>query len=130
MTIAIAEGSKNTCKSDLELVFHVDVEKLAEFDAIIFGAPTFHHDIQIDRKKIFETSTSEGINLKRKIGAAFGSYGWSLEVPKLLLDPKKNKFEMNVPTPLLLANYVPDEAMHDYCRILGENISETLIRQV
>ncbi len=130
MANAVAEGAKSTGMSDVELTFHVDAEKLTEFDAIILGVPTYHHDMPIDMKKLFETSANNGINLKGKVGAAFGSYGWSGEAPKLLLEIMKNKFEMNVTTPPLLAKYVSDKAMLDKCRTFGRNISETLIRQV
>lgn len=130
MANAVAEGAKSTGKSDVELSFHVDAEKLAEFDAIILGTPTYHHDMPIDMKKLFETSADKGINLKGKIGESFGSYGWTGEAPKLLIEIMKNRFEMIVTLPPLLAKYVPDEAMLDKCRTFGRNISETLIRQV
>ena len=130
MANAVAEGTKSTGMSDVELSFHVDAKKLTEFDAIILGAPTYHHDIPIDMKKLFETCVNNWINLKGKIGGAFGSYGWSGEAPKLLLEIMKNKFKMNVTTPPLLAKYVPDEVMLNKCRTFGRNISETLIRQV
>ena len=48
----------------------------------------------IDFKKLFEQAAVQGISLKGKIGAAFGSYGWSGEAPKLILEIMKNKFEM------------------------------------
>jgi flavorubredoxin len=46
--------------------------------------------------------------LKGKIGAAFGSYGWSGEAPRLVLEILKNKFEMEVVEPPLLIKYTPD----------------------
>ena len=36
----------------------------------------------------------QGISLKGKVGAVFGSYGWSGEAPKLILEIMKYKFEM------------------------------------
>ena len=48
----------------------------------------------IDFKNLFEEAAVKGISLKGKIGAAFGSYGWSGEAPKLILEIMKNKFEM------------------------------------
>ena len=128
MANAVAEGARNTGTSYVELSFHIRAEDLAQFDAIILGAPTYHHDMPIDMKKLFEESAVKGINLKGKLGAAFGSYGWSGEAPKLLIEIMKNKFEMNIPIPPLLAKYEPDENMLDKCRILGRTISETLIR--
>jgi flavorubredoxin len=130
MANSVAEGARSTGKSIVELSFHIEAEELKEFDAIILGTPTYHHDMPIDMKKLFETSAIKGINLKGKIGAAFGSFGWSGEAPKLLLEIMKNKFEMNIIAPPLLTKYTPDETMLDKCRTFGKTISETLIRQV
>ena len=130
MANAVAEGARSTGKSDVELSFHVEAEELTEFNAIILGAPTYHHDMPIDMKKLFETSAIKGISLKGKMGAAFGSFGWSGEAPKLLLEIMKHKFEMNVIAPTLLAKYKPDAIMLDKCRTFGRTISETLIHQV
>ncbi len=50
----------------------------------------------VDFKNLFEEAAVKGINLKGKMGAAFGSYGWSGEAPKLILEIMKYKFEMQV----------------------------------
>jgi flavorubredoxin len=127
MAQAIAKGAKNAGTSDVELSYHVEAEELAMFDAILMGAPTYHHDMPIDIKKLFERAAVKGINLKGKVGAAFGSYGWSGEAPNLVLEIMKNKFEMRVIEPPLLAKYVPDENMLEKCSDLGKRISETLM---
>jgi flavorubredoxin len=67
--------------------------------------------------------------LKGKVGAAFGSYGWSGEAPKLLLEIMKNRFEMQVTEPPLLAKYVPDEKMLGMCQDFGKRVSEILMHQ-
>ena len=127
MANAVAEGAKSVGTSDVELSYHIEPEKLKEFDAIILGAPTYHHDMPIDMKKLFEESAIKSINLKGKIGAAFGSFGWSGEAPKLLLEIMKYKFEMSVITPPLLVKYTPDQNMLTKCHEFGKNISEKLI---
>ena len=58
----------------------------------------------------------QGISLKGKIGAAFGSYGWSGEAPKLILEIMKYKFEMQVVEPPLLAKYLPDQNVLNACK--------------
>jgi len=88
-----------------------------------------NHDTPIDMKKLFEEAAVKDVNLKGKVGAAFGSYGWSGEAPKLLLEIIKNRFEMQVIEPPLLAKYVPDEKMLGMCRDLGKRVSETLMQQ-
>jgi flavorubredoxin len=129
MAQAVAEGAKTVGNMEVELNYHVEVEELDKFDAILMGAPTYHHDMPIDMKKLFEEAAVKGISLKGKVGAAFGSYGWSGEAPKLLLEIMKNKFEMQVIEPPLLAKYVPDNNMLDMCRDFGRRVSETLMHQ-
>jgi flavorubredoxin len=127
MATAVAEGAKTAGAPDVELNFHVDAEDLPGFDAILIGTPTYHHDMPIDMKKLFEEAAEKGISLKGKVGCAFGSYGWSGEAPKLLLEIMKNKFEMQVTEPPLLVKYVPDAGMLDQCRDFGKRVSETLM---
>ena len=127
MAKAVAEGAKNA-GTQVELNYHVEAEDLADFDAILLGAPTYHHDIPIDMKKLFEDAAAKGISLKGKVGAAFGSFGWSGEAPNLLLEIMKNRFEMKVTEPPLLVKYVPDEKALNACRDFGKGVSETLMR--
>jgi flavodoxin I len=129
MAQAVAEGAKNVGNSAVELSYHVNAEELADFDAIVMGAPTYHHDMPIDMKKLFEEAADKGMNLKGKVGATFGSYGWSGEAPKFLLEIMKNRYEMQVVEPPVLAKYVPDAKMLDMCRDLGKRVSETLMQR-
>jgi flavorubredoxin len=126
MANAVAEGAKSVSGIGVELSHHVDPETLANYDAIIIGAPTYHHDMTLDMKMLFEEAAVKNVNLKGKTGAAFGSYGWSGEAPKLILEILKNKFEMIVDEPPLLSRYAPDQAMLDKCRELGKRVAERL----
>lgn len=99
MAEAVAEGAKAVQGVDVELSYHVPAETLADYDAILIGVPTYNHDMTIDMKNLFEEAAVKNINLKDKIGAAFGSYGWSGEAPRLVLEIMKNKFEMIVAEP-------------------------------
>jgi flavorubredoxin len=127
MAQAVAEGAKTVQGIEVELAYHATPEMLKAYDAIIVGVPTYHHDMTIDIKMLFEEAAVKNIDLKGKIGAAFGSYGWSGEAPKLVLEILKNKFEMNVSEPPLLARYTPDSAMLEKCRELGRRIAENLL---
>lgn len=129
MAKAVAEGAKNAGNAEVELSYHVDADDLADFDAIILGAPTYHHDTPMDMKRLFEDAAAKSMNLKGKVGAAFGSYGWSGEAPKLLLEIMKNKFEMQVIEPPLLVKYAPDEKALGMCRELGKRVTETLMHK-
>ena len=129
MANAIAEGAKNVANTEVEVEYHVDAEDLNRFDAIIVGVPTYHHEVPMDVKRLFEEVADKGISLKRKTGVAFGSYGWSGEAPKLVLEIMKNRFEMSVTEPPLLVKYTPDEFSLNACRNLGKRVSESLIQQ-
>jgi flavorubredoxin len=127
MADAIAESARSAGNVEVELNYHVEAEELNKFDAVLVGAPTYHHDILMGTKIIFEEAAVKGISLKGKVGAAFGSCGWSGEAPKLVLEIMKNKFEMQVTEPPLLAKYAPDQDMLGKCRDLGKRVSESLI---
>jgi len=127
MASAVAKGAKISDAVDVQLSFHIEPEQLSLFDAILVGTPTYNHEMPIDFKKLFEEATMGGTSLKGKIGASFGSYGWSGEAPKQILEIMKNKFEMQVVEPPLQAKFAPDEKVLIACIDLGKKISENLI---
>ena len=127
MAEAVAEGAKSG-KAEVELSYFVEAEDLGKYDAIIVGVPTYHHDVPQEMKSLFEDAAAKRINLKGKTGAVFGSFGWSGEAPKLVLEIIKNKFEMLVTEPPLLLMYTPDAKGLEACRALGKRLSESLIR--
>ena len=129
MAEAVAEGAKNG-KVEVELSYYVEAEELGRFDAILVGVPTYHHDMPLDMKRLFEEAATKGVNLKGKTGATFGSFGWSGEAPKFVVEIMKNKFEMQVAEPPLLLKYTPDDKGLNLCRTLGKRVSESLIRPV
>ena len=128
MAKAVAEGAKTLQNIEVELAYHATPEMLKTFDAIIVGTPTYHHDMTIDMKMLFEEAAAKNIDLKGKIGAAFGSYGWSGEAPKLILEIMKNKFEMNVIELPLLIRYTPNQDGLEKCRELGKKVAENLLK--
>lgn len=127
MAKVIAEGARINDSVNVELSFHVEPEQLSGFNALLIGTPTYHHEMPIDFKNLFEEAAIKGLSLKGKLGAAFGSYGWSGEAPKLVLEIMKNKFEMLVSEPPLLARYLPDQKILTDCRELGKRIAENLM---
>jgi len=127
MANAIAEGTRAIQGVEVELKYHATPEELANFDAIVIGTPTYHHDISLDVKKLFEEAAVKNINLKNKIGAAFGSYGWSGEAPRLVLEIMKNKFQMQIIEPPLLIKYTPDQTGLEKCRELGKKTAKLLL---
>ena len=78
MAKVIAEGARTVQEVEVELKRHELPWKLTIFDAIMVGAPTYSHNMTNSTKKFLEEIAFHNVNLKGKIGAAFGSYGWSV----------------------------------------------------
>jgi flavorubredoxin len=126
MAKAIMEGAKNVEDVEVNLMidFEATPEKLVEAEGIIIGTPTYHHDTTRSFKNLFEECAVKGVVLKDKIGAVFGSYGWSGEAPRLIMEMMENKFEMRVIKPPLLIKYSPDDKGLEECQRLGKKVAE------
>ncbi|MEM2102278.1 MAG: flavodoxin domain-containing protein [Candidatus Bathyarchaeia archaeon] len=124
MAHAVAEGARTVQGVEVKLDYHVTPEELASFDAIAVGTPTYHHDMSTDMKTLFEEAAVKNVDLKNKVGAAFGSYGWSGEAPRLVLEILKNKFQMRTVEPPLIVKYEPDQVSLAKCRELGRKIAD------
>jgi flavorubredoxin len=76
MAKAVEEGLKEAGVDVLsKRTVSARANELANVDAVVLGAPTYHHDLMASMKTfLFEM---EKADLKGKVGAAFGSYGWS-----------------------------------------------------
>ena len=87
--------------------------------AVVIGSPTLNNGL-------FPTlgdflTYMKGLKPKNKIGAAFGSYGWSGEAVKLITQElEAMKFEMIDPG--MKVQYVPDEKALAACFELGKKI--------
>jgi flavodoxin I len=128
MARAVEEGVKSVVGVNVEMKYFARPEELAEADAIILGVPTYYHEIGIDMRNLLEGVSKEEIDLSGKVGAAFGSYGWSGEAPNMLIEIMKNKFGMDVVEPALRIKYNPDEAGLEECRKLGKTVAEKIVK--
>lgn len=126
MAKAIAEGARDTSEVTVEVKRHGSPWGLDTFDAILVGAPTYQHTITNSIEKFLEDVAFHNVNLKGKIGAAFGSYEWSGEAPGMVLEVMENKSEMEVLKPPLLIKYKPDEKGLEECRNLGKTVAEQI----
>ncbi|MGZ4850253.1 MAG: flavodoxin domain-containing protein [Candidatus Bathyarchaeia archaeon] len=125
MAKAVAEGAKNDQNIAVDLSYHIEAEELANYDAILVGTPTYHTQMPIDFKNLFDEASIKQINLKNKVGSAFGSYGWSGEAPQAVIEILK-KFEMQVIEPPIRAKYNPDQKSLDACIDLGKKVAQQL----
>ena len=125
MAKAVAEGAKSNPNVAVDLEYRIAAEELAGYDAILVGTPTYHTQMPIDFKNLFEEALAKHVDLKNKIGSAFGSYGWSGEAPQAVIEILK-KFEMRVIEPVIRANYSPDQKALDACMDLGKRVAQML----
>jgi flavorubredoxin len=128
MANAVAESMRSVNNLEVDVEYRLDPEDLERYDAVLVGTSTYYHDMPMDMKNLFEETAVKGINLKGKIGAAFGSYGWSGEAPKMVLEIMKLKFEMTVTEPALTVLNTPNENSLNLCRALGKRVAESLMQ--
>ena len=91
--------------------------------AIIVGSPTLNNGI-------FPTVSDfltymKGLKPLNKVGAAFGSYGWSGEAAKLVTK-ELEQMKFDIIDPGVRIQYVPDDKSLDACRELAKKIAEAL----
>jgi flavorubredoxin len=91
--------------------------------AIIVGSPTINNGLYPTVSDFL--TYMKGLRPKNKIGAAFGSYGWSGEAVKLInKELQAMKFELIDSG--VKVQYVPDDKGLDACYQLGKKISRAL----
>lgn len=100
---------------------------IEEADGLAFGSPTINADAV---KPIWDVLSSlTTVNVKGKLGAAFGSYGWSGEAVRLIEDRLRG-LKMRVPVEGLRIKLVPDAGELEQCRNLGEQLARHLTGKV
>ncbi len=67
----------------------------------------------------------KGLKPLNKVGAAFGSYGWSGEAVKVL-SGELEQMKFNVVDPGVRIQFVPDESALNACRELAKKVAEAL----
>jgi len=92
--------------------------------AVVVGSPTLNNGV-------FPTigdflSYMKGLKPKNKIGAAFGSYGWSGESLKLITSELED-MNFEIIDPGVRIQYVPDEKGLAACYALGRKIANALL---
>ncbi|MHC5034568.1 MAG: FprA family A-type flavoprotein [Planctomycetota bacterium] len=99
------------------------VTELLDAGAIVVGSPTINNGIF---PTVADAMTYiKGLKPQNLVGAAFGSYGWSGEAPKILGAMLGEMGVEPVADPLRV-NYVPDDAALVECRRLGEAVAARL----
>ena len=126
MAEAVVEGAHSVPGVEVDLKYYARPEELAEATAIIFGTPTYYHDMTLPIKQVMEETAKANVVLKGKVGAAFGSYGWSGEATKQVLEVLKNRFGMILVEPPIAILYQPSREQLEQCRKLGKTVAEKI----
>lgn len=125
MAKAIETGLKEAgAEVELKKAARANADDLKGVDAVVLGSPTYVRNlIAAMRTFLFEMDKAD---LKGKVGAAFGSYGWSGESIEILTETMKNLAEMNVIEPGLRIKRGPTEKGLEECREFGKKIAEMI----
>ncbi|GLC30494.1 flavodoxin domain-containing protein [Clostridium omnivorum] len=91
---------------------------------VILGSSTVNNGLLTSLMPVIEDLI--GLKFINKVGAAFGSYGWSGESPKLLSE-YLTKAKIEVIQEGLKAKYMPDTEELDKCIEFGKNFGETML---
>jgi flavodoxin short chain len=121
MADAIVEGAISRNVDAVSMNFHeAKIEDLKAADAIALGSSTFHYKMLPPMEKFIESLSK--LSAKGKVGAAFGSYGWSGEAPGLIAE-KMREIGMKVIDPVLRVQYTPAEKDLEECKRLGKDLA-------
>lgn len=96
------------------------IEEIKSADAVAIGSSTFYYKMLPPMEKFIDSLSKA--NVKGKIGAAFGSYGWSGEAPVMIAE-KMRALGMDVIDPVLRIQYQPAEKDLEECKRLGKDIA-------
>lgn len=94
-----------------------------EAAAIVVGSPTINNQMFPTIAKFL--CYLKGLKPQNKIGAAFGSYGWSGEgVPNV--EKELAEMKMSLPVPGLKMNYYPDDESYAQCDKFGRDVARAV----
>lgn len=121
MADAIAEGADSRGMDAKSVSFYdVDMDELKKADAIALGCSTFWYTMHQAMDNFINKLSQE--KPKARVGAAFGSYGWSGEAPVMIAE-KLRAMGMHVIDPVLRIQYTPTEKDLEECKRLGKDIA-------
>ncbi len=91
--------------------------------AIVLGSPTLNNQLYPSLSDFI--TYMKGLKPINKIGAAFGSYGWSGEAVKML-NKEMEALKFEIIDPGLRIQYVPDQEALESCYELGRKIGQAV----
>ncbi|NBC49454.1 MAG: MBL fold metallo-hydrolase [Gammaproteobacteria bacterium] len=101
------------------------VDLIEQADGIVLGSPTINGDAV---KPIWDLLSSlTVVDLRGKLGAAFGSYGWSGEAVPMIEDRLRG-LKLRVPVPGLRVKLVPTEDELTESQAFGQRLAQALMQ--
>lgn len=97
--------------------------EMADCGALVVGSPTHNNNMLPGLAEVL--TYMHGLRPHNRIGAAFGSYGWSGEAPKLIHD-RLASMEMEMPAEPLKLHFAPKHEDFCQCRDLGTAVARSL----
>ncbi|MDR1044470.1 MAG: flavodoxin domain-containing protein [Candidatus Adiutrix sp.] len=102
------------------------VTEIFNAGAVLVGSPTINNDVYPTVAEVM--AYMRGLKFMNKIGAAFGSYGWSGEAPKIVQTQLAGmKYQMV--SPELRVQWLPDESALPPIRDLARAVADALPRE-
>jgi flavodoxin I len=123
MAESIAEGARTVEGIDILIkdVSYATPSDVADAKVILLGGSTYSHQLIPSMEPFLKEM--EKLDLKSKVGVAFGSYGWSGEgVPTLM--KRMKSFGMNMIEPGFTAKQEPNDEVIRKCFMLGKTVAE------
>lgn len=100
------------------------VDLIEEADAIMFGSPTINGDAV---KPVWDLLSSlVVVDLKGKLGASFGSYGWTGEAVKMIEDRMRG-LKLRVPIEGIRIKLIPTDEELLQCKQFGKDVASFLV---
>ena len=99
------------------------VDLIEEADGVALGSPTINGDAVRPIWELLSSLTT--VALQGKVGAAFGSYGWSGEAVRMI-DERLKGLKLDVPVDGLRVKLAPTDEELSRCRTFGEQLGTYL----
>ncbi|WP_305042655.1 FprA family A-type flavoprotein [Geoalkalibacter sp.] len=98
-------------------------EELERADALVIGSPTINRDAPPPVWRVLSLLSS--VTPKGKVGAVFGSFGWSGEATKLI-EERLRGLKYQLPVEGLSFRFTPTAKDMDACRDFGRKVARSL----
>ena len=124
MAKAIEEGAKSRgVDVIIKKILDAVPEDVENADAIAIGTPTYKAAAMPNIVNFVKQLSDKPV--KGKVGAAFGSYGWSGEAAGIVSNMLKS-YDMDVIEPDLRIKRTPEEEGIEVCRELGKLLADRI----